>query len=140
MTGFFVQTAKIHRPRRVTLLALAALAMAAWNGLRLGWAISFSQILHEYEARPGPLYIGISGAIWLVVGFILAAGLWLGRTWAWYAAIGSSTAYSAWVWFDRLVLEQSHANWPFILIVTLVCLCIISILLFSRKTSLYFKS
>lgn len=132
--------ATIRRPRSVSLLAFAALAMAAWNGFRLGEAIYFWETLREYEVRPGSLYIAISGGVWLVVGFILAGGLWLGRIWAFYAAIGNIAVYTIWVWFDRLVLEQPRANLPFTLVTTLACLCIILILLFARKTTSFFKS
>jgi len=133
-------SARIRRPRRVSLLAFSALALAVWNGIRLGEAIFLWQTLREYEVRPGSLYLVISGGVWLFTGLILSAGLWLGRTWALYAAIGSVAGYTVWVWFDRLVLEQSHANWPFTLTFSLACLCIILILLFSRRTTTYFTT
>lgn len=130
---------KARRPHRVTFLAVIALLLAAWNGIRLGEAITFWQTLREYGARPGPLYILISSGVWVVAGLILTGGIWLGKTWAWYAAIGSAACYPAWIWFDRLVFQQPHANLPFALGVTLASLCMVLAILFTRKSISFFQ-
>jgi hypothetical protein len=130
---------RLRRPRRVTLLALAALLLSAWNGLRLGEAIAFRQVLHEYGAQPGPVFLAVSGGVWLAAGLVVAAGLWRGKAWGWYAAAGAAAGYPVWVWFERLVLQQPHANWPFALGVTLACLAPVIIILFSGKTISFFN-
>jgi hypothetical protein len=139
MTVAPVTLHRLRRPQRVTFLACAAFLVAAWNGLRLGEAIIFWHTLRGYGARPDPLYTAVSGGIWLIAGLILTGGLWRGRAWAWYAALGSAAGYPVWVWFDRLALQQPHANWPFALGVTLACLSIFFILLFTRKTLSFFE-
>jgi hypothetical protein len=128
---------EIKRPRRVMLLALAVSVFTSWNGLRLGSAIFYWKTLEEYGSNP--LYIAISGGVWFIAGLLLAWGLWRGKAWAWLAAIGGATGYGCWVWFDRLVLQKPHANWPFALIFTIVSLLFILLILFSRNTRRFFQ-
>ena len=127
----------IKRPIRVYLLAIFVLWLAAWNGLRLGETIFFWKTLGTYGARP--LYIAISGAVWLITGLLLTWGLWRGKAWGWAGVLAATAGYTAWYWFDRLVLQQPHANWPFVLIADLVSLLVIFTILFSRRTRLFFK-
>ena len=125
------------RPVRVISLAIMLVFVAAWNGLRLGQTIFFWKTLQAYGAHP--LYIAISGAVWLITGLLLAWGFWLGKAWGWAAVLAGTAAYTAWYWFDRLVLQQPHANWPFVLVANGVFLLIIFTILFSRRTRLFFK-
>lgn len=128
---------KQHRPVGVTILAILAFLLAAWNGLRLGEAIFFWKTLAEYGAHP--LYIAISGGVWFVAGLLLAWGLWRGKPWAWVAALGGAAGYASWYWFDRLILQQPHANWPFSLIFTVVSVSLILVILFSHNTKRFFQ-
>ena len=128
---------EVKRLVRVIILAMLVLVVAIWNGLRLGETIFFWKTLEYYGAHP--LYIAISGGVWLIIGLLLAWGLWLGKSWGWAGALGGTVGYSAWYWFDRLVLQQPHANWPFVLVANLVSLLVIFAILFSRRTRLFFK-
>lgn len=125
------------RPLRIYFLVLLVVGVIAWNGLRLGETIFFWKTLEEYGAHP--LYIAVSGGVWVVTGLLLVQSLWLGKAWGWAASLGGSVGYLAWYWFDRLVLQKPHANWLFVLIVQIVFSLIIFIILFSRKTKQYFK-
>jgi len=127
----------INRPIRVTSVAIIVVFAAAWNGLRLGLTIYFWKTLEAYGAHP--LYIATSGGVWLITGLLLAWGFWLGKAWGWAAALAGMVGYSAWYWFDRLVLQQPRANWPFVLVADIVFLLIIFAILFSRRTRLFFK-
>lgn len=128
---------KQHRPAGATILAILAFLLAAWNGLRLWEAIYFWKTLARYDAPP--LYIAISGGVWLVTGVLLTWGLWRGKFWARGAVLIGISGYTIWYWFDRLALQQPHANWPFALIVTVVFLSLILFILFSRKTKQFFQ-
>ena len=110
---------------------------AAWNGLRLGEALSFWKTLEEYGAYP--LYIAMSGGVWLITGLFLVRGLWQGKAWGRLAALGGAAGYASWYWFDRLVLQKPHANWPFAMIATIVFLLLILFILFSRGTRQFFQ-
>ncbi len=128
-----------HRPIRVTLLALLSLAIAIWNGLRLEQALVFWSILKEYQAEPGPLYTAICGGFWLLAGLFIVWGLWWGKAWAWFAALGGAAGYGSWYWFGRLVLQKPHSNWPFALVTTVIFLFIILLILFSSRDRKFFS-
>ncbi len=127
------------RPIRVTLLTWLILVIALWNGLRLVQAIIFWSILNEYQAAQEPLYIAISGGFWLFAALFIIKGIWQGKTWAWAGTIGFAAGYESWYWFDRLVLEEPHANWPFALAFTVLLAGIFAFIFFSPKTRAYFN-
>ena len=102
---------KMKRPLRITLLAVYSFFVACWNGLRVGSAIFYWKTLTEYGSYT--LYITISGGIWLVTGFLISWGLLARKVWAWFAAAITTVIYGIWYWFDRLVFQKPHANWPF---------------------------
>ncbi|MCX6038271.1 MAG: hypothetical protein NTW99_10350 [Chloroflexi bacterium] len=127
----------MKRPFSVTFLALIVVFTAVGNGLRLGEAVFFWKILEEFGANP--LYISISGGTWLVAGIVIGYGLWRGRAWSWAAAFGGAAIYGFWYWFDRLVLQEPHANWPFALAFTVLLAGFFAFILFSPKTRAYFN-
>jgi len=126
-----------HRPTSVTLLVLLTLAIAIWNGLRLVQSIVFWSILKEYHADPGPLYGTLIGGGWFLVGLPIAWGLWHGKAWAWFSALVGAVGYGSWYWFDRLVLQEPHSNWPFALVLTIISLSFLCVL-FRRSPILFF--
>jgi hypothetical protein len=127
-----------RRPTSVTLLALFVLGLAFWNGLRLVQAIIFWSILVEYQAAPGPLYAAIGGGVWLLAGLSIVWGMWQGKVWAWFAALGGLAGYVLWYWFDRLVLQEPHSNWPFALVSTFISILFFSVLF--RGNAIHFFS
>ena len=127
---------KKYRPIGISFLAILFICLAAWNGLRLSEAIFFLKTLSAYHASS--LYISFSGGIWLIIGLLVAWGLWKGKGWGQAAAIGYAAGYSAWYWFDRLVLQETHSNWPFALIVNILSFFFIISILISHKAKLFF--
>lgn len=128
---------KPERPNRVSLLVLLYLWLAIWNTIRLAEAIVFWKTLKSYSTSP--LYIAISGGIWLVAGLILSVGLWHGKAWSWAAAIGGTGGYTLWYWFDRLVLQEPRANWPFALVITVFLLIFVSLALLTHPTRIFLQ-
>ncbi len=128
---------KIGRPIGITILIIFVLCVAAWNGLRLGETLFFWKTLGEYDAHP--LYITITGGVWLIIGLFIVLGLWQGQAWVRVAALIVSIGYSAWYWSDRLILQEPHANWPFVLVGNIIFLLFVSFILFSQKTRRYLK-
>jgi hypothetical protein len=127
----------IKRPVRVACLAIIILFAVVWNGLRIGETIFFWKTLEKYGAHP--LYITISGTLWLLIGLVVFMGVWLGKAWGWAAVLGGTVGYSTWYWFDRLVMQKPHANWAFVLIANLALLLIILMILMSHETKRFFK-
>ena len=125
------------QPIGIAMLAIIFFGVAVWNGLRMGEAIFFWSTQEEYGVNFQ--YIGISGGFWLIVGILLAIGLLQGKTWGRKAALAGTLGYTSWYWFDRLILQRPHANWPFVLTVNILLLASIFIILFSRRTKGFFK-
>jgi hypothetical protein len=129
-----VTNGKNQRTNGISFLALFVLGVAAWNGVRLVQGIFLWTTLRQYGVYPGPAYISIGGGIWLLAGLITAWGLWRIKPWAWYAGTFSPLLYAIWYWFDRLIEQQPHANWPFTLSATLVILMVFTTIMFWPKT------
>lgn len=128
------------RPETVTYLTQFVLFLSVWNGIRLGQAIALRGILQTYAARGGFLYPALSGAVWLIVGLIVAGGLWWGTPWSRKTAAAAAAAYAAWVLLDRLVLQIPHPGWPFVLGFTFLLLILFYIDLFDPRVSEYIQS
>ncbi len=126
---------KSNPPFRVTLLSGVVLSLTAWNLFRVGTAIAWRGILAEFAAQPGPLYIGISGAIWSAVGLVLVWAILWAKKWTPRLLAGAAAAYTLWYWIDRLVLQTQRDNWPFTLAVNLL---IFILVVFTTKSN-YFQ-
>jgi hypothetical protein len=120
---------RVARPLSVTILLGIVLSFSAWNGLRLAQALRSWEILDEYGARNGPAYLATSGAAWLIAGLVLAWGLHRGVAWSRRMAFLAAAGYAAWVWFDRLIVQQSRSNGPFAVFATLLLLAFTALLL-----------
>ena len=130
----------MKRPPGITILALLVLCFTAWNGLRLGAAISFWNTLRLYDAQSGPLYISASGGFWSLAGLPLFWGLWRGKAWARIAVLSAAALYTSWYWFDRLALQPvPHSNWSFALFVNILFLIFTASALFNRQSTYFFK-
>ena len=127
----------VKRPFRILVLAIFVVLVSLWNGLRLGETIFFWQTLGSYGAHP--IYIALSAAVWLVTGLLLGWALLAGKAWGWTATLIGIVGYNVWYWFDRLVLQKPHANWPFVLAANIIFLVIILTILLSPRTRRYFK-
>jgi hypothetical protein len=126
-----------HRPTSVAVLSLFILGLSLWNGLRLGQSLLSWSILKEYQAQPGPLYDAISGGAWFIIGLLITWGLWRGRVWAWYGAPSGAVIYGSWYWIDRLIFQETHSNWPFALVSTIIFISFFC-LLFRRRVFNFF--
>jgi len=133
-----MDTERKPRPIRISLFAIAICLFSAWYGIRLVEAIRFWRILSDYHMHPGPAYLAVSGGFWLAVGLILIAGLWSGRAWGWVGSLAGSAGYVIWYWFDRLVLQAPHSNWPFALAWTAIVLAVVLVILLTPKSIRFF--
>jgi hypothetical protein len=112
-------------PFRVTLSLLLVLFLTAWNGLRLWTAITWQKALIEFSTIPGPVYMAVSGAIWLVVGLTLSWSILREKNWAGKMLVAAAAGYSVWYWSERLIWQTQRPNWPFVVIVNLILLVFI---------------
>jgi hypothetical protein len=130
-------TNKKKRPIGIYILLLLILWISGWNCLRLGEAVLFWNTLKAYAAFP--LYIAISGGVWLILGLFLTWCIWQGKAWGRLLVMIASTGYTLWYWFDRLILQEPHANWQFVLASQFIFLLIIITILISKRTRSFFK-
>jgi hypothetical protein len=128
---------KNKRPMRVTAIAMLSFWSAVWNGIRLVETITLWETLKSYGSNP--LYIAVSGGIWLLIGFLIGLGLWRGKIWAWKAAFWGATGYSTWYWVDRLFFQEPRANWPFALGTTVLSLLFFIMILLTLPTRIFFQ-
>ena len=108
------------RPFRVTILLSLVLLLTIWNALRVWTAFSWRNVLTEFSGAP--LYIGISGLIWLGIGIWLLLSLWRQEAYARILLFASAASYTVWVWVERLLLQVPRENWLFALVVNIVLL------------------
>jgi hypothetical protein len=128
-----------RRPASVTYLALGVLTFAGIYLLRFILSIQQRDFLGNLlPISPG--YLSISGIIWLVVGVVIAAGLWFGKRWAARATLVSAIVFSAYYWTDRLLLTADGPgyNWLFSAILNLLGLAIIYWMVSNRKARIFF--
>ena len=128
---------KRTRPIGITVLTIFVFALTAWNGLRFGESLFFWNTLKAYDVSP--LYISISGGTWCMIGLVLTWNLWQGKARSWIAVLCASAGYTLWYWLDRLVFQNYHSNWPFILPTNIVLILLELWILFSRRGRHFFK-
>jgi hypothetical protein len=128
----------MKRPFSVTILLWLVLSLTAWSGLRLVTAILWWGTLREFTTSPGPAYIAVSGAVWLLTGIGLFWGMWRAKAWIRTALLGTGAGFAIWYWCDRLLLQAPRANWPFSLAATILLLILLSVCVFLPRTKTFF--
>lgn len=99
---------------------MAVLLLTVWSLFRIWGAFAWRDTLTEFVAKPGPLYIGLTGALWAALGVTVLWGLEFRENWTPRLLTGSAIAFSLWYWTDRLFLQADRANAPFTLAVNLL--------------------
>lgn len=70
------------RPFGVTLLLWMVLLLSAWGTVRLVAALTWWDVLVQYDARLSPLYLSLTGAGWTAAGLVLLWSIWTGKPWS----------------------------------------------------------
>jgi hypothetical protein len=128
----------MKRPFSVTILLWLVLSLTAWSGLRLYSSIQWWSTLFEFASPPGPWYIAISGGFWFIISVILLWGMWQAKAWIRQALFGAGAGFTAWYWCDRLIFQEPSANWPFMLIGTVLLLVLVMICVTHPRTKSFF--
>jgi hypothetical protein len=126
-------------PLRITLLLWLVLIITTWNIVRLVTSITWHDTLETYAPRPGPFYIGLTGAIWTFLGAFLLWSFIRGAHWTRILLLIIGSLYSAWVWLDKLFVQtQLRANWPFNLLTTILLLGYTVVVALDPHNQIYF--
>jgi hypothetical protein len=127
-------------PIRIILLLGLVFCVTGWQAIRFLTSLTWSVTLETYEPYPGPIYIGITGTFWTLTGLFLLWSMRRGKRWTRTAFILASSLYAAWVWADRLFVQnQMRANWPFDLSLTIAWLVFTIIVVIDPRNKIYFE-
>ena len=107
-------------PFRVTVFVWVVLTLTVWNALRVWTAIAWRSRLTEFASVPGPVYIGISGAVWVLAGLLILWTFWTPVPWRRWLIAAGALLYTLWYWLDRLLFQPARADWPFNAILNLL--------------------
>jgi hypothetical protein len=126
-----------RRPFGVTLLLWLVLSLSAWGVVRLLAALRWWDVLNEFGARLGPLYLSITGAGWAIVGIVLLWGLFSGKRWV---RMGIPLSVFLWLlgyWIERMFFESPRANLGFALMASTLLLFVTALSALNRKTKTF---
>ncbi len=126
------------RPFGVTLLLWLVLSLSAWGMIRLVAALRWWEVLNEFGARLGPLYLSITGAGWFVAGGVLLWALFSGKQWTRLAIPIFISLWLMGYWIERMFFESSRSNLSFALIASVLLLTVTFVSALNRKTREFF--
>lgn len=132
------------RPRRPVLLTLVFWVFALWTVL--GWLRFFQAfvdkpfiILFLPDWAFG--YLLAAGLVWGLVGLPVLWGLIRGAAWTLKILPVAALVYPVIYWLERLLLWRDPAaqsNWPFMFLLTLIWIVLITWVLYARKVKQFF--
>jgi hypothetical protein len=126
-----------RRPFGVTLLLWLVLSLSAWGLVRLLAALRWWSVLSEFEARLSPLFLAMTGALWLIGGGVLLWGLFSGGRWTYRAIPMAIAVWLVEYWIERLFFESPRANLPFALIASLLLFIVTLISALNPRTKAF---
>ena len=127
-------------PIHIILLLGLVFCVTSWQAIRFVTSLTWGVTLETYEPYPGPIYIGITGTFWTLTGLFLLWSVWRGKRWTRIAFLLASSLYAAWVWADRLFLQNPmRANWPFDLVLSIAWLVFTIIVVIDPRNKIYFE-
>jgi uncharacterized protein YjeT (DUF2065 family) len=122
------------RPFGVTLFLWMVLSLSVWGLLRFFAALNWRDILSQYQASLSPLYLSITGAVWVVAGAVLLWSILAGKRWSHLAIPITITLWLLEYWIERIFFQSPRANLPFMIAISILLLVITLISTFNRKT------
>jgi hypothetical protein len=114
------------------------LSLSAWGAVRLLAALRWWNVLNEFEARLSPLYLSITGAVWIVIGAVLLWGLFSAKLWTVRAFPAFVFLWIVQYWVERIFFESPRPNAAFVLIATVLLFMVALMSAFNRKTKEFF--
>ena len=125
------------RPFGVTLLQWLVLILSAWGAIRFLAALRWWEVLIEFDARPGPLYLAITGTAWAVAGIILFWGFASRKSWSQSAVLSAFAGWQIEIWIERVSFQSPAQNLPFALAVSCFLAGVIIVTTLHRSTRYY---
>ena len=97
----------MHRPVRVTFIALVVLSLAATNLVRFSHALNQADLMKSLSLEGALNAQMLTGITWTVGLGAAAYGLFRLRLWAWKWTLVAIVLYHSNLWLIRLVFERS---------------------------------
>ncbi len=138
-----MNTSRPKRPASVTALAVLVLSLAVLHAFGAWEAVRYWSFLQDLPLTVSPAYLLGRNLLWLVVGMVIAVGLWRGSPWAWGDAQIAAGAYATWYWLDRLFLTPAamlELRWPALAALTAVSLLLTLVALRRPAGRAYFTT
>jgi len=113
----------IKRPFTVTCLIGLVLTFSGLQAIKLWAVVSSRDFLKTLPMSVTPVFLGVSAAIWLVIGSVLFFGLLLAKAWSPRLTRWAAIIYAVTVWLDRLILQAKgpqQSNWLFELALSVI--------------------
>ncbi len=129
----------MKRPPAVTTLLWMVLCLVTWNAIRMIATLMQWDILWEFAPHPGPIYIFATASLWTLGWLAVWMALRRRRVRARRYTLLIAFGYAAWLWLDRLLLQQSNPNWPFAAAATVIFLAFTAILIYHPRTTAYLE-
>lgn len=130
-----------RRPFAVTCLFALVLTLSGLQAIKLWAVISSWDALTNLPLSVSPLYLGASAFVWLIVGAVLAYGLWQAKAWAPRAILWATIVYVAMGWLDRLLMQAKgpqQSNWLFAVGLSVILMASVIGILTLPKVRAYF--
>ena len=127
-----------RRPFGVTLLLWMVLCLSAWGLIRLIATLRWWDVLSEFKASLGPLYLSITGAGWAVAGVVLLWSMWIAKPWSRLAIVVSILLWLAEYWIERLFFQQPRPNLLFTLAMSALLLAVAFTSALNQSTKNFF--
>ena len=128
MNRIDARTERPGRPFSVTLVVFGVLLFAGVQWLGFWQAIKLV-IAPLHSLLPvSPIYLLLRPVFWGSISLLLAWGLWFGKRWAYYLALGSFPLLLIVFWLERFIIVNSHQRFSNVMFVTTVLLVVIILL------------
>lgn len=127
-----------RRPFGVTLFLWMVLSLSGWGAVRLLAALRWWRVLDEFDARLSPLYLAITGAVWILAGAVLLWSIWSAKAWAHWGIPLSIGLWLAEYWIERSVFQSSRANVTFAVVASALLVFITAIITLNKHTREFF--
>jgi hypothetical protein len=111
------------------------------QALKLWGVLSSWDTLNSLPMKVSPVLLGLSAAVWVALGVLLAWGIWCGRPWASKTTQFATIAFAGVHWIDRLFLQfqgPQTTNWLFDLVLSSALLAAVFSILTLPAARIYF--
>lgn len=132
---------RAKRPAGIIGLAVIFSLISLTHLFKFWQATLHWRLITELNSRVSPYYPAGDGLLWFVIALSLAWGLWNAKRWARPASQIASIFYCLEFWGDKIWIANPESlirHWPFMLLITILGICLILSILKHKTSRDYF--